>query len=90
VLRAEQRAAGASLQRMQGGTNGIAPNERVYLQKRGEELTAEMQRLAREDGELMRGLTRLAELNEIAADEPPATGEPQDAPEIESGATSTP
>jgi hypothetical protein len=90
VLRAEQRAAGASLQRMQGGTNGIAPNERVYLQKRGEELTAEMQRLAREDGELMRGLTRLAELNEIAADEPPATGEPQGAPEIESGATSTP
>ncbi|HEY7673266.1 MAG TPA: hypothetical protein VIC71_13710 [Gammaproteobacteria bacterium] len=66
VLRAEQRAAGASLQRMQGGTNGIAPNERVYLQKKGEELTAEMQRIAREDEELMRGLTRLAELNEIA------------------------
>jgi hypothetical protein len=75
VLRAEQRAAGASLQRMQGGTNGIAPNERVYLQKKGEELTAEMQRIAREDEELMRGLTRLAELNEIAADEPPAPRE---------------
>jgi hypothetical protein len=75
LLRAEQRAAGASLQRMQGGTNGIAPNERVYLQKRGEELTAEMQRLARQDEELMRGLTRLAELNEIAAIEPPAPDE---------------
>jgi hypothetical protein len=75
VLRAEQRAAGASLQRMQGGTNGIAPNERVYLQKMGEDLTAEMQRIAREDEELMRGLTRLAQLNEIAADEPPTPRE---------------
>jgi hypothetical protein len=83
VLRAQQRAAGASLQRMQGGTNGIAPNERVYLQKKGEELTAEMQRIAREDEELLRGLTRLAELNEIVAGEPPAPREPLSPPEIE-------
>jgi hypothetical protein len=71
VLRAEQRAAGQSLQRMQGGAYGTAPNERAYLEKRGQELTAEIRRIAREDEELMRGLTRLAELNEIAAGEPP-------------------
>jgi hypothetical protein len=90
VLRAEQRAAGASLHRMQGGAYGTAPNERVYLQKKGEELTAEIQRIAREDEQLMRGLTRLAELNEIVAGEPPAPREPQSAPAIESDAGSTP
>ena len=83
VLRAEQRAAGASLHRMQGGAYGLPPNERVYLQRKGEELTAEIERVAREDEQLMTALTRLFALNELqhASREPPA--EAPSAPAIE-------
>jgi hypothetical protein len=71
VLRAEQRAGGASLSRMQGTAPRSPQNVSAHLQQKSEELTAEMQRLAREDEQLMRGLTRLAELNAIAEGEPP-------------------
>jgi hypothetical protein len=70
VLRAEQRAGGASLSRMQGTAPRSPQNVSAHLQQKGEELTAEMQRLAREDEQLLRGLARLAELNAIAAGEP--------------------
>jgi hypothetical protein len=73
VLRAEQRAGGASLSRMQGSAPRSPQNVSALLQQKGEELTAEMQRLAREDEQLMRGLTRLAELNDLqrASRQPP-------------------
>jgi hypothetical protein len=71
LLRAEQRAGGASLSRMQGTAPRSPQNVSAHLQQMGEELTAEMQRLARKDEQLLRGLTRLAELNAIAAGEPP-------------------
>ena len=64
MLRAEQRAGGASLNRMQGDRYSGAPNERVYLEQKGAELTAEIQRVAREDEQLMRDLTRLFALRE--------------------------
>jgi hypothetical protein len=70
VLRAEQRAGGASLSRMQGTAPRSPQNVSAHLQQKGEELTAEMQRLAREDEQLLRGLARLAELNAMAAGEP--------------------
>ena len=78
VLRAEQQAAGRSLNRMQGGAYGIPQYERARLQKKNEELTAEMQRIAREDEQLLRELTRLAELKGVAAG-----GEPLSAPASE-------
>jgi hypothetical protein len=56
---------------MQGTAPRSPQNVSAHLQQKSEELTAEMQRLAREDEQLMRGLTRLAELNAIAEGEPP-------------------
>ena len=64
ALRSEQRAAGASLNRMHGLGGGNSRQERMGLEQKGKELTAEIQRVAREDEQLMRDLTRLAELKE--------------------------
>jgi hypothetical protein len=64
ALRSEQRAAGASLNRMHGMGGGNSRQERMGLEQKGKELTAEIQRVAREDEQLMRDLTRLAELKE--------------------------
>lgn len=64
ALRSDQRAAGASLNRMHGLGGGGSQKERMGLEQKGKELTAEIQRVAREDEQLMRDLTRLAELKE--------------------------
>lgn len=64
AMRSEQRAAGASLNRMHGLGGGSSRQERMGLEQKGKELTAEIQRIAREDEQLMRDLTRLAELKE--------------------------
>jgi hypothetical protein len=78
VIRAEQRAAGRSLNRMQGGAYGIPQYERARLEKKNEELVAEMQRIAREDEQFLRELTRLAELKGVAG-----SGEPLSTPASE-------
>src|SRR6185436_19476571 len=64
ALRSEQRAAGASLNRMHGLGGGNSRQERMGLEQKGKELEAEIQRVARQDEQLMRDLTRLAELKE--------------------------
>ena len=65
ALRADERAAGRSLRRMQGvGGGGNSQGERSDVATKGKELVAEMQRVARQDEQLMRDLTRLAELKE--------------------------
>jgi hypothetical protein len=81
VLRAEQRGAGSSLDRMQGGRYASPQNVSAHLQQQSEALTAEMQRIAREDEELMRGLMRLAQLKEMqSVDGQPPPREPESAP----------
>jgi hypothetical protein len=65
ALTAERRAAQDVLRRMQG--DSYVGNSQVHfmrMDQKGEELAAEMQRLAREDEQLMRELTRLAELKQ--------------------------
>ncbi len=69
ALTAERRAAQDTLRRMQG--DAFAGNSQIHfmrMDQKGEELAAEMQRLAREDEQLLRDLTRLAELRESAGD----------------------
>jgi len=65
ALTAEGRAAQDVLRRMQGSK--FAPNPQIHfmrMDQKGAELVEEMQRLAREDEQLMRDLTRLAELRQ--------------------------
>src|SRR6185503_441364 len=64
AARSDQRAAGASLNRMHGMGGGNSRQERMGLEQKGKELTAEIQRVAREDEQLMRDLTRLSQLKE--------------------------
>jgi hypothetical protein len=64
ALRSEQRAAGASLNRMHGLGGGNSRQERMGLEQKGKELEAEIQRVARADEQLMHDLVRLAELKE--------------------------
>ena len=69
ALEAERRPAQDTLRRMQG--DAFAGNSQIHfmrIDQKGEELAAEMQRLAREDEQLLRDLTRLAELRESAGD----------------------
>jgi hypothetical protein len=69
ALTAERRAAQDTLRRMQGDVfAGNSPIHFMRMDQKGEELAAEMQRLAREDEQLLRDLTRLAELRESAGD----------------------
>ncbi len=65
ALTAERRAAQDVLRRMQG--DSYAGNSQIHfmrMDQKGAELAAEMQRLAREDEQLMRELARLAELKQ--------------------------
>lgn len=65
ALDAEKRAAGNSLHRMQGvGGGGNPQAERSSNAAKGKELIAEIQRVARQDEQLARDLTRLAALKE--------------------------
>ncbi|HZF32118.1 MAG TPA: hypothetical protein VE907_23575 [Gammaproteobacteria bacterium] len=65
ALHAEERAAGNSLRGMQGvGAGGNSQQERSDLARKGKEMIAEMQRVARQDEQLMKDLTQLAELKE--------------------------
>jgi len=64
ALRSEERAAGASLHKMQGMGGGNSRQERMGLEQKSKELTAEIQRVARQDEQLMHDLTRLSELKE--------------------------
>jgi hypothetical protein len=66
ALTAERRAAQETLRAMQG-IGGGSSNTQIHfmrLEQKGAELIEEMQRLAREDEQLMRELTRLAELKQ--------------------------
>ena len=63
----DHRAAGASLKKMQGMGGGNSRQERMGLEQKSKELTAEIQRVARQDEQLMHDLTRLAELKEAQA-----------------------
>jgi hypothetical protein len=66
ALDADERAAHAILHKMQGGAYGGNPQSHyARMQQKGQELTAEMARVAREDEQLLRELTRLAELTEL-------------------------
>jgi hypothetical protein len=67
ALDAEKRAAGKSLRRMQGvgGGGGNAESERTSNAEKSKQLIAEIQRVAREDEQLARDLTRLAQLKEV-------------------------
>lgn len=65
ALTAERRVAQDTLRRMQG--DKFSGNSQIHfmgMDRKGEELAAEMQRLAREDEQLLRDLQRLAELRE--------------------------
>ena len=65
ALTADARAAQDVLRRMQG--HPVAGNPQIHymrLDQKGEELLAEMQRLAREDEQLLRDLVRLFELRQ--------------------------
>ena len=69
ALTAERRAAQDILHRMQGGH--FAGSTQIHfmdMEEKGQELAAEMQRLAREDEQLLRELTRLAELKQTLGD----------------------
>jgi hypothetical protein len=67
ALEAEKRAAGKSLRRMQGvgGGAGNSESERASNAEKSKQLIAELQRVAREDEQLARDLTRLAQLKEV-------------------------
>lgn len=65
AMTAEERAAKDILRNMQGF--GYGANTQIHfarMDQKGQELTAELQRLAREDEQLLRDLTRLAELRQ--------------------------
>lgn len=69
ALTAERRAAQDVLRRMQN--DKFAGNSQIHfmrMDQKSEELAAEMQKLAREDDELLRGLQRLATLRETLGD----------------------
>lgn len=66
ALVADERAARAILHKMQGGAYGGNPQAHYgRMEQKGRELAAEMARVAREDEQLLRDLTRLAELTEL-------------------------
>jgi hypothetical protein len=71
VIRAESRAARQMLNDGRGGAgNNNNPSEhRMRMEQKSRELTAEMQRVAREDEQLLRDLVRLDELKLQAADQ---------------------
>jgi hypothetical protein len=66
ALDAEKRAASKALRRMQGtgGGSGGSASERLTNEEKSKQLIAEIQRVARQDEQLARDLTRLAELKE--------------------------
>jgi hypothetical protein len=76
VIQAESRAARNSIVDSRTGTNDARnPTEFVPLmEQKSRELTEEMQRVAREDEELMRDLLRLDELKQLQANERGAHG----------------
>jgi hypothetical protein len=62
---AERRAGQDTLRKMQGGSfSGNTQIHFMRMDQKGQELTREMQRLAREDEQLLKDLQRLAELRE--------------------------
>ena len=65
TVRAEGRASSEIVNGLQGSAYGGDPQvHATHLQQKGQELTAAMRRLAREDDQLLRELTRLAELKQ--------------------------
>jgi hypothetical protein len=70
VIRAQARAAADIVLDVNGG--GVAGNPAEHgarLEQKSRELTAELQRIAREDEQLARNLVRLAELKQLQASE---------------------
>ena len=64
VIRAESRAATKMLTDGRGGAgnNNNPAEQRAFMEEKSRELTAEIQRVAREDEQLLRDLVRLDEL----------------------------
>jgi hypothetical protein len=69
VIRAEGNAATKAVTDVRGtGSNKVNPAEQAQLMEaKSRELTEEMQRLAREDEQLLRDLVRLDELRQLQA-----------------------
>jgi hypothetical protein len=69
VIRAESGAASKMLTDGRGsaGNNNNPAEHAMRMQEKGRELTAEMQRVAREDERLLRDLARLDELKQLQA-----------------------
>jgi hypothetical protein len=71
VIRAESTAAKKMLHDGRGGAgnNNNPAEQSMLMQEKSRELTAEMQRVAREDEQLLRDLVRLDELRQQATSE---------------------
>jgi hypothetical protein len=67
VIRAESRAASKILTDSRGsaGNNNNPAEHAMLMEQKSRELTAEMQRIAREDEQLLRDLVRLDELKQL-------------------------
>jgi hypothetical protein len=70
VIRAESQAASTILSDRRSGAGKYVPAEHTLsMEQKSRELTAEMQRVAREDEQLLRDLVRLDELKQIQSTE---------------------
>ena len=71
VIRAESRAASKILTdgRSSGANNQNRAEHTMLMEQKSRELTAEMQRIAREDEQLLRDLVRLDELKQMQSGE---------------------
>jgi hypothetical protein len=69
VIRTESRAAAKILTDGRGGAgnNNNPAEQRAFMEEKSRELTAEIQRVAREDEQLLRDLVRLDELKLLQA-----------------------
>jgi hypothetical protein len=67
VIRTEARAASKILTDGRGGAgnNNNPAEQRLFMEQKSRELTAELQRVAREDEQLLRDLVRLDELKAL-------------------------
>jgi hypothetical protein len=71
VIRAESRSASKMLTDGRGGAgnNNNRAEHTMLMEKKSRELTAEMQRVAREDEQFLRDLARLDELKQLQSSE---------------------
>ena len=77
VIRAESRAAKKMLTdgRSSDANNYSRAEHNLLMEQKGRELTEEMQRVARQDEQLLRDLARLAALKQVEPSEPESPAE---------------